>query len=137
MNYVQSFIAVADDCKVTAAKVPAPRGKKKTLAEIQYEMLAEHPFTYTQEDVLFNSWMVRQDLGDLSADEVAEARRQFFAKGRPCLRTSPLTRTHGWGLVFDVEGRVALCPMESSEYAAYLADGSLKKIKALSSKRGS
>lgn len=134
MNYTSSFITVAEDCKADVAKVPKPRGKSKTVAEIQYGMLAEHPFTYTQEDVLFESWFRRQDL-EVSEGEREALRDEFFAKDQPCLRTSPLTRSHGWGLVFDEDGRVALCAMESSDYQAHLDDDSLKKIPAMRSKR--
>jgi hypothetical protein len=134
MNYVGTFIEVAEDCKVDHGKVPAPRGSSKTVAEIQYEMLSEHPFTYTQEDVLFESWFARQAL-EVSEEEKADLRAQFFSKEQPCLRTSPLTRTHGWGMVFDKEGRVALCAMDSPEYASYAKSDDLKVIKALRSKR--
>ena len=134
MNYTGTFIAVAEDCKVDYGKVPASRGSSKTVAEIQYEMLLKHPFAYTQEDVLFESWFARQDL-EVSDQEKAELRKQFFAKEQPCLRTSPLTRTHGWGMVFDKEGRVALCAMDSPEYSGYLESSDLKVLKAMRSKR--
>lgn len=134
MNYTGTFIAVAEDCKVDHGKVPAPRGSSKTVAEIQYEMLVDNPYTFTQEDVLFESWFARQDL-EVSDSEKEELRRQFFAKEQPCLRTSPLTRTHGWGLVFDPDGKVALCAMDSPEYSSYLASEDHKVIKAMRSKR--
>ncbi|MGQ5261964.1 DUF6157 family protein [Micromonospora sp. ZYX-F-536] len=134
MNYIQTFIAVAEDCKVDHAKVPASRGSSKTVAEIQYEMLSEHPFTYTQEDVLFESWFARQGL-DVSEEEKADLRAQFFSKEQPCLRTSPLTRTHGWGMVFDEDGRVALCAMDSPEYTDFLKADDRKVIRALRTKR--
>jgi hypothetical protein len=134
MNYVGTFIAVAEDCKVDHGKVPAGRGSAKTVAEIQYEMISENPFVFTQEDVLFESWFARQNL-EVSDAEKAELRAQFFAKEQPCLRTSPLTRTHGWGMVFDEEGRVALCAMDSPDYAKYLESGDHKVIKALRTKR--
>jgi hypothetical protein len=60
LNYVDSFIAVADDCKTTTAKIPEPRGTAKTVAQIQYEMLVDNPYEFTQEDVLFESWFARQ-----------------------------------------------------------------------------
>ncbi|WP_194837281.1 DUF6157 family protein [Nocardia sp. XZ_19_369] len=134
MNYMGTFIAVADDCKVDYGKTPVPRGSSRSVAQIQYEMLSEHPFTYTQEDVLFESWFARQDL-EVSEAEKADLREQFFSKEQPCLRTSPLTRTHGWGLVFDEEGRIALCAKDSPEYGKYLESEELKVIKALRSKR--
>lgn len=134
MNYRTTFIAVADDCKADHGKVPVPRGSSRTVAEIQYEMLAEQPYTFTQEDVLFESWFARQGL-EVTEEEQAELRAQFFAKDQPCLRTSPLARSHGWGLVFDAEGRIALCAVDSAEYAAHLASGELTVLRAMRSKR--
>ncbi|QIS10103.1 DUF6157 family protein [Nocardia arthritidis] len=134
MNYIGTFIAVADDCKVDYGKVPVARGPSRSVAQIQYEMLSEHPYTYTQEDVLFESWFARQDL-EVSEAEKADMREQFFSKDQPCLRSSPLTRTHGWGLVFDEQGRIALCPKGSPEYDKFVRSKDLEVIKALRSKR--
>jgi hypothetical protein len=117
VNYYRTLIAVADDCPVTSSAVPATRGGKKTVAVLQYEMLTERPYRLTQEDVLFDSWLLRQPGNEeLSEDEVAALREDFFAKDQPCLRTSPLPKKYGFGLLFDSEGRVALCPVESEEY---------------------
>ncbi|MEV0897113.1 DUF6157 family protein [Actinoplanes sp. NPDC049802] len=134
MNYHGTFIAVSDDCRADHAKVPVARGSGRTVAQIQYEMLSAHPFTYTQEDVLFESWFARQGLaaGD---DEKAELRAAFLAKDQPCLRTSPLARTHGWGLLFDADGRIALVAKDSPEYSAHLASDDHKVIKAMRAKR--
>lgn len=136
MNYVDTFIAVADDCKTAKAKVPEARGTAKTVAQIQYEMLIDNPFEFTQEDVLFESWFARQDLSNLSKAAVQRHREAFFAKDQPCLRTSPLTRTYGWGMIFDANGKVALCPVESQEYRRRSTAADVKIVKALRSKRG-
>lgn len=135
LNYYDTLIAVAEDCPVSEAVVPKERGGKKTIAGIQYEMLADNPYTYTQEDVLFNSWFQRQGLPELSEDELTQLREEFFSKPRACLRTSPLAKKHGWGLLFDDQGRIALCPMESDEYRETLENGKLKILKAMRSKR--
>lgn len=135
MNYYDSFIAVADDCPVSASVVPTARGDKKTVAVLQYEMLAGSPYQHTQEDVLFGSWLQRQDLGDPSADEVARLREEFFSKDQACLRASPLPKKFGWGLSFDDKGRVALCPMESDEYRQRVDGADVKVMKAMRSKR--
>lgn len=139
-NYYDTFIAVAEDCKVTAAKIPEPRGGNPTVATMQYEMLSK-PFAHTQEQVLFDVWLARQgdagkiDVDALAADEVDALRVEFFAKGQACLRASPLTKTHGWGVLFDSEGRAQLLAMESAEYQARLDDPNLKVVKAMRSKR--
>lgn len=136
-NYFNTFITVAEDCPVDRAKVPAPRGGKATVATMQYEMLHPQPFAHTQEDVLFQVWFDRQELDELAADEVETLRSEFFAKGQPCLRASPLTKTHGWGVHFDEQGRAALHAMESEEYATLAADDSLTVLRAMRSKRAS
>lgn len=135
MNYYDSLIAVADDCPVSESVVPTARGDNKTVAVLQYEMLADSPYQHTQEDVLFNSWLQRQDLADPSADDVASLRDEFFSKPQACLRASPLPKRFGWGLSFDDKGRVALCAMESDEYRRRFEGGDVKVIKAMRSKR--
>lgn len=136
LNYYQTFIAVADDCPVTSSVVPTARGGQKTVAVLQYELLAGNPHGMTQEDVLFETWLRRQDLGDPPEAQRAALRTRFFAKSQACLRASPLPKTYGWGLLFDGEGRIALCPMESEEYRR-LAAGveGIKVLKAMRSRR--
>jgi hypothetical protein len=51
------------------------------------------------------------------------------------LRSSPLPKTYGFGLLFNEKGRVALAPMESDEYREALGRGRVKVLKALRSKR--
>jgi hypothetical protein len=134
-NYYSTFIAVAGDCPAVAGDVPQPKNGKATVACVQYDMLKDAPFAYTQEDVLFESWLRRQDLPDFGDDEKAALRRRFFARPQPCLRASPLPKKHGFGFVFDAQGRVALVPMEAPDYARHLADGRLTQLKAMRSAR--
>jgi len=138
LNYYRTLIAVADDCPVTKSVVPAERGGKATVAVIQYEMIAEHPHEHTQEDILFETWLRRQDLPEKpSKAAAARLRREFFAKPQACLRASPLPKKYGWGLLFDGEGRVALCPMESEAYRRVVEgkSGGVTVLKALRSSR--
>ncbi|MFB9253366.1 DUF6157 family protein [Sphaerisporangium melleum] len=135
VNYYQTLIAVADDCPVTASEVPRPRAGKKTVAVLQYEMLAGEPYVHTSEDVLFTSWLARQDLADPSEDEIARLRHEFFSRPQACLRASPLPKKHGFGLAFDDQGRVALVPMESEEYQNLLTSPTHKITKAMRSRR--
>ena len=110
-NYCETVIAAADDSPAEHSTVPQGGGAKKTVAEVQYDMLASPPFEYTQEHVLCSSWLQRQDLGDLSDDETAEFRRGFFAKPQPGLRASPLPKEYGWGLTLDAGDKLALTPV--------------------------
>jgi hypothetical protein len=138
LNYYETLIAVADDCPVSSSEVPVPRGGKATAAVVQYTMLSTDPYRHTQEDVLFESWLARQEgTAEKTPDEVERLRHEFFAKPQPCLRSSPLPKKYGWGLRFDRQGRVALLPRESAEYSKIIAGeaGPVKILKALRSSR--
>jgi hypothetical protein len=52
-NYYDTFIEVADDCPAGVAEIPAPKGGSQTAPGLQYELIANHPYKYTQDDVLF------------------------------------------------------------------------------------
>ncbi|WP_336251149.1 DUF6157 family protein, partial [Stomatohabitans albus] len=117
LNYYDTLIALADDCPTQTSVVPAERGGKPTIATLQYQMLADNPpFTFTQKDVLFETWITRQGIPDLTDEKREALREDFFAKPQACLRSSPLPKRFGWGLLFDKQGRVALCPAESDVY---------------------
>lgn len=123
-NYYGTFIAVAEDSPAIKGERP-PVKEHKTAAEIQYEMLANNPYKYTSDDVLYNSNGKRRGL----------SREEFFSKGQPCFRSSPLTKRYGWGVDSDSEGRIAIYPLESAEYKQRLSNSSLKQLKAMRSKR--
>ncbi|MEU6083266.1 DUF6157 family protein [Streptomyces sp. NPDC047108] len=137
MNYYDTLIAVADDCPVTAGAEPPLRGGRKTVAVLQYEMLAEGTERLTQEDVLFLSWLRRQPRADeITEAETAALRAEFFSRDQPCLRTSPLPKTYGFGLLFDADGVVSLCPMESDEYRRIVGGaGDVRVVAAMRSAR--
>lgn len=136
MNYIDTFITVADDCPVASGVVPPSRGGKKPLALIQYQMLAADPYTHTQEEVLFESTMQHKGVDLGTAEGKASVRAQFFAKPQACLRASGLPKRYGWGLHFDGEGKAALVAMESAEYQRLAGgQGAAKILKALRSSR--
>ncbi len=131
-NYQSTFIEIADDCPVSVAVPPTDKGEKKTVAIMQFEMLAEAPYQYTSDDVVFT---VHADRAGIPDSERVEAREQFFSKGQACLRTSPLAKRFGWGIHFDEEGRVALVPGGSDEYERLATDPGVRHVKAMRSKR--
>ncbi|MGV3611456.1 MAG: DUF6157 family protein [Fluviicola sp.] len=130
-NYFDTFIEVAEDTKVTSGTKP-PAKNQKTVAEMQFELIAKNPYKFTSDDVLFQ---VFADRNDLTKNEYQEARAQFFSKGQPCFRASPLTKTYGFGLHSDQEGKIALYGMETDDYQKMLADTKLQKVKAMKSSR--
>lgn len=130
-NYFDTFIEVAEDTKADCGTKP-PTKEKKTVAEMQYELIMKNPYKYTSDDILFQ---VFADRNDLTKAEHKQAREQFFSKGQACLRASPLTKTYGFGIHFDSNGKIAIHGVETPEYEKYIADKNLKKLKAVRSKR--
>lgn len=141
MNYYDTFIAVSDDCPASSGKVPEPRNGRGTVAMLQYELISGAPYTLTQEDVLFESWLRGRDAGEGDAAGRTRLREEFFAKPRACMRASPLPKQYGWGLHFDTDGKVALYPVDSVEYQRFTGSGSddglprPKVVKAMRAKR--
>ncbi len=131
-NYFDTFIAVAEDCPTDKAEVPAIKGDKKTVANLQFDMLIDNPYKYTSDDVLFKVHALRNGIG---TSEQKAAREAFFSKGQACMRASPLTKRYGWGVHYDEKGRMALYAVDSPKYKKLLADKKLAHTKGMRSKR--
>lgn len=131
-NYRNTFIEVAEDCKVTAGTAPALRNDRKTVAFLQFELAAKNPYQLTSDDLLF---LVHAERKDLTPAEYETAREEFFSKGQACLRASPLTKQFGWGVHFDDQGRIALYGMETGEYRRFVEDPAIRKVKAMRTSR--
>lgn len=127
-NYIDTFIEVAEDTKAAHSTKPPSKGDKKTVAEMQYELIANNPYKYTSDDVLFQVFAERNDL---TKAEHKKAREEFFSKGQACLRASPLTKTYGFGVHNDGDGKVALYGIETAKYQKFLSDAKVKKVKAM------
>jgi hypothetical protein len=70
---------------------------------------------------------------ELTAEQLANTKKQFFAKGQACLRASPLAKRYGWGIHFNLEGKIAIIGVDSKEYHNLVKDKSIQKIKAMRS----
>ncbi len=123
---------VADDCPAAAGEVPPMKGDKKSVANIQFEMIQNHPYQFTSDDVVFQVYAERNDLTE---GERNEAREIFFSKGQPCLRASPLTKRYGWGIHHDAHGKIALYGCEGEAYEKFASNKNLKIVKAMKSSR--
>lgn len=130
-NYTSTFIEVAEDCKVEAGAVP-PERAAKTVASMQYEMVSARPYAYTSDELLFTIYVERSGFEEA---ELGFRRAEFFSKGQPCLRSSPLAKTYGWGIHFDGESKIAIYPRGSEEYARLASDPALAHLKAMRSSR--
>jgi Family of unknown function (DUF6157) len=132
VNYYDTLIEVADDCPATEGLVPAARGGKKTKAVVEYELLVNHPYAYTEEDIAFEVYAVLHAIPKVSR---AKERATFLSKGHPHLRVSPLAKRYGWGIHNDAEGKVALVAVDSPEYQRLMKDPRTAKVKAFRSSR--
>lgn len=126
-NYFDTLVTVSEDGERHRSIVPARPG---TIAALQWELLHAAPYTMTSDDLLWRVETRRNGTAD-----TAEARATFFSVGRPCLRASPLVRSHGWGIHHDTEGRIALVGVETPDYARLLADPTVKKRPGMRSSR--
>jgi hypothetical protein len=132
VNYYDALVQVADDCPVTAAQVPQARGGRKTKAVVEYELLAKHPYRYTEEDIAFEVYAA---LHEIPKAKRRTERTKFVSKGHPHLRVSPLAKRYGWGIHNNAEGKIALVAIESPRYKQLVDDPNIAKVKAFRSRR--
>jgi len=131
-NYFNTFIAIAEDSKFDKGEMPPIKGEKRTVANLQFDMLHENPYKYTSDEVLFGVFAIRKDFDKAELDE---QREHYFSKGQPCFRASPLTKSYGWGIHSNEEGKIAMYGAETKEYRKLLKDKSIKQVTAMRSKR--
>ena len=121
-NYFDTFIGVAEDCPLPVAEVPPPK-EPKTAVRVEYEMAVNSPYTYTSDDIVYESNGRRKGI----------SWEAFFSKGQPCLRSSALGKRYGWGIHCNNAGGVAIYAVESAEYKRLSSDESLRHLKAMRS----
>jgi hypothetical protein len=131
-NYHNAFIMIADDCPAAMGEMPPMKGDKRTAANIQFEMVLKNPYKYTSDEVLFE---VFAEKNDLTESEREEGWKQFFSKGQPCFRASPLTKRYGWGVHSNAEGKIALYACGTPEYERFATDKTLTVVKAMKTSR--
>ena len=128
VNYLDTFILVADDCRADHGTEPPVKSENPSIAARQYEMIATAPYTFTSEDVIFG---VHADRTVIDEQDRPAARAEYFSIGRACLRASNLGKKYGWGIHCDAEGKLALYGVESPEYARLVAAGDNGECPAL------
>ncbi|MGM0882367.1 MAG: DUF6157 family protein [Bacillota bacterium] len=133
-NYYDTFITVAPDCPAERGMVPPDKKSGKTKPGIEYELVATSPYTYTQEQLLYEVHVRHKEISpEVLAERGTQLRDEFFQKPMACLRASMLPKKYGWGIHFNAEGKMALVPMESPDYQRFLesGNGSLKLLAAM------
>lgn len=130
-NYYNTFIEVAEDCPVEAAEAP-PQRKRKTVVQMQHEIIANHPYEFTSDDVLFS---IFAEKNGISASQKADERVKYFSKGRACLRSSALGKRYGWGIHYDEDGKMGLSGLGSEKYEKLANRADLDHLKAMRLRR--
>lgn len=118
VDYVDTFIAVADDSNAIMGTVPPSRPENPSVAARTFQMVSEHPHRYTSGDVIF---AVHADCRDIPERERPAARREFYSRGQPCFRSSELAKRYGWGVYVDDAVRIGLVGVETAEYAEFVS----------------
>lgn len=131
-NYFNTFIQIAEDCPVSVAEIPPVKGDNKTIANLQFEMMAHNPYKHSSDEIIFNVFAIKNNI---SKSDLKTEREKFFSKGQACLRSSPLAKRYGWGFHHDENGKVALFAVDSKEYQKLTEDKALKQTKAMRSKK--
>lgn len=138
MSYINTFIRVAADCPVETGIIPVTSKPQLPAHIIQYELLAEEPYRYTNEELLYEVHVRHKQIPEEERiSRRAEIWAELFSRKHPCLRASMLPKRYGWGVHFDAEGRIAIYAMESPEYDRYTSgeDSGLTLLNAMRSKR--
>ncbi|EAZ85665.1 hypothetical protein BB14905_13395 [Bacillus sp. B14905] len=130
MSYKNTFIKISGDSEVTSAVTPFPRNNKPTIASIEFDLIRHNPYKYTEEDVQFQTYLIKNQIDSDSLDEI---RRNFCQKSKACFRASPLVKKYGWGIHYDDEGKLALYDVNSEEYEQFLHSGQITLLNGMRS----
>ena len=136
MSYTDTFIQVAEDCPATQSTTPSPYRGRPSVAGIEYELLTERPYTYNNEELIFE---VHVRKNEIPAEDLWERRdkiwNDLFKKSHPDLRSSALTKRYGWGVHYNADGKIALYGMETDEYQNFVESGIFTVLTATRAKR--
>ncbi|WP_240420426.1 DUF6157 family protein [Paenibacillus periandrae] len=136
-NYYNTFITVSPDCPAVVGTVPPDKKSGKTKPGIEFELVSQAPYVYTQEELLYQVHIRHKEIPqEVLLERGAQHRDEFFQKPTACLRASMLPKKYGWGIHFNSEGKMALVPMESAEYQHFI-DGDHADIKLVAAMRNS
>ncbi|WP_042167447.1 DUF6157 family protein [Paenibacillus gorillae] len=136
-NYYNTFIKVAPDCPAEMGLVPPEKKTGKTKPGIEYDLVADHPYQYSQEDLLFEVHVRHKEIPQEEIEaNGTQLKDEFYQRPMACLRASMLPKKYGWGIHFNAEGKLALYEVGSPEYERY-ANGEDKSVTVVAAMRNS
>jgi hypothetical protein len=98
----EELIEVAEDYQEKYAQEP-PNRNPKTISRIEYELLVENPYKYTERELFHEVHVVYRGRPDLKIDSYN-------------IKRSTLVQSFGWGLHRNDQGKLALVAFESDRY---------------------
>jgi len=72
-NYANTFIEIAEDCKVNEGTLPPVKENKVTAANLQFQMVFEAPYKYTSDEVLWGTFAERREFEAHELEELIVA----------------------------------------------------------------
>jgi len=132
MKVTNTFIRVAEDCPAVMGLVPAVDEGKTSIARLHYEILTQHPYEFDIEAFNFEVFCRKNAIPDERRDVYFDA---FKLKSHPCMRTSPLTKTFGFGAHYNSAGKIAIYPVDSKAYQKFLLDPNIRIEMAMRKRR--
>jgi len=132
MKISNTFIRIADDSAAAMGIVPKVKEGWPSIARMHYDLLSEHPYEYDIDSFNFEIFCRCNDIPEAERDIY---RAEFFSRGHPCMRASPLTKTHGFGAHYNGAGKIAIYPVDSKAYQKLLNDPDNKVEMAMRTKR--
>lgn len=131
MSYKNTLITISEDSKVSSAKVPVIKNEKPTIAYIEHDLINNNPYKFTQEDVQFKTYLIKNQM---EAENAAELREQFFSKSKACFRASPLVKNYGWGIHYNNQGKLPYMMLTVKCITSCLSKMTLQNLKACAPK---
>jgi Family of unknown function (DUF6157) len=136
MSYVKTMIRVAPDSPTQTALIPTMKDGQKTVAFLEYELLINQPYTYTQDKAQFAVHAMHKNIPNTELEtHLIDLYAEFIAKPRACFRASALPKQYGWGVHYDDQGRIALYAVNSPEYQRLTQLEGIKQLVAMRSSR--
>ncbi|GIP37120.1 hypothetical protein J31TS4_04000 [Paenibacillus sp. J31TS4] len=140
-HITNTFVLVAPDCPVETSEIPkAKPDARPSIPRLQYELLTESPYRYTLDDLIYEVHIRHKEIPSEELERRGGGvRDELLSKSHPCMRASMLAKKYGWGVHYNEEGKLALYPVESEEYAQF-AQGKageieLEVVRGMRSKR--
>ena len=116
-DLVNTLITIAASSSKTSV-IPASKSKKETVKEVVYRVLKENPYQLKQNDLFY----------EVHINQLKKTKALKLETYK--LQRSELCALLGWGIHGDQEGKLALVPVESSEYKELLNNTNINKKKA-------